>query len=226
MSAEGSETQSFNDVGFYVRVWWAIYEYTPLARTIERFTTVDFMAPLFFQRPLPQSANAVPNHYIVVWSNFRPWEAVGRSGHKIDLERFARELPRWSPGRRWRKNDRPQHGVRLSRLRRAVPQRISRTARMPSILVLAALLPPLPLNRSCVESVPRQAWCDTEQLKYGFGHKLDELVNEAVENGLHLTTTTQEEIKALNEAHTEFRHRHPGEGPVFIIEQFIPLLTS
>jgi hypothetical protein len=42
-----------------------------------------------------------------------------------------------------------------------------------------------------------------EQLKYEFGHKLDELVNEAVENGLHLTTTTQEEIKALNEAHTE-----------------------
>src|SRR5262245_66271671 len=33
-------------------------------RTIERFTTVDFMAPLLFQRPIPPSANAVPNqHY-------------------------------------------------------------------------------------------------------------------------------------------------------------------
>src|SRR4029077_1808487 len=34
-----------------------------------------------------------------------------------------------------------------------------------------------------------------EQLKYDFGHKLDELVDEAVKKGLPLTTTTQEEIK-------------------------------
>jgi hypothetical protein len=61
-----------------------------------------------------------------------------------------------------------------------------------------------------------------EQLKYDFGHKLDELVNDAVEKGLSLTTKTQDGIKALNKAHTEFRHRYPGEGPVYTIEQFIP----
>jgi hypothetical protein len=49
-----------------------------------------------------------------------------------------------------------------------------------------------------------------EQLKYDFGHKLDELVDEAVKKGLPLTTTTQEEIKLLNKAHTEFRHRYLG----------------
>jgi hypothetical protein len=61
-----------------------------------------------------------------------------------------------------------------------------------------------------------------EQLKKDFGHKLNQLVDEAVEKGLPLTTTTQEEIKHLNVAHTEFRHRYPGVGPVYIIEQFIP----
>ena len=61
-----------------------------------------------------------------------------------------------------------------------------------------------------------------EQLKCDFGHKLDELVDEAVKQGLPLTTTTQEAIKHLNKAHTDFRHRYPGEGPVYIIEQFIP----
>jgi hypothetical protein len=71
-----------------------------------------------------------------------------------------------------------------------------------------------------------------EELKKDFGHKLDELVDEAVTKGLPLTTTTQEEIKHLNEAHTEFRHRYPAEDakPVYIIEQFIPaareLLTT
>ena len=69
-----------------------------------------------------------------------------------------------------------------------------------------------------------------EQLKYDFGHKLDELIDEAVKKGLPLSATIQEEIKHLNKAHTEFRHRYPGEGPVFIIEQFIPaareLLTT
>jgi hypothetical protein len=44
-----------------------------------------------------------------------------------------------------------------------------------------------------------------EQLKYDFG-------------------------QLLNKAHTEFRHRYPGVGPVYIIEQFIPaareLLTT
>jgi hypothetical protein len=61
-----------------------------------------------------------------------------------------------------------------------------------------------------------------EQLKYDFGHKLDELVDETVKKGLLLTTTTQETIKLLNKAHTEFRHRYPGVGHVYIIEQFIP----
>lgn len=54
-----------------------------------------------------------------------------------------------------------------------------------------------------------------ERLKYDFGHKLDELVNEAVGKGLPLTTKTQDGIKALNKARTEFRHRYPGEGPVY-----------
>jgi hypothetical protein len=33
---------------------------------------------------------------------------------------------------------------------------------------------------------------------------------------------TQETIKLLNKAHTEFRHRYPGEGPVYVIEHFVP----
>src|ERR1700746_357710 len=36
------------------------------ARMIERFTTIDFMAPLLFQRPIPPSANAGPNHYYYI----------------------------------------------------------------------------------------------------------------------------------------------------------------
>jgi hypothetical protein len=48
-----------------------------------------------------------------------------------------------------------------------------------------------------------------EHLKYEFGHKLDELVTEAVEKSLDLTTKTQEEIKLLNEAHSKFWHRYP-----------------
>jgi HEPN domain-containing protein len=62
------------------------------------------------------------------------------------------------------------------------------------------------------------------ELKYDFGHKLDELVDEAVAKGLSLTTTTQDAIKHLKEAHTELRHRYPAEKakPVYIIEQFIP----
>jgi HEPN domain len=61
-----------------------------------------------------------------------------------------------------------------------------------------------------------------EQLQYDFGHKLDKLVGEAVDKGLHLKTETNDAIKALNDAHIEYRHRYPGEGPVYIIEQFIP----
>jgi hypothetical protein len=55
-------------------------------------------------------------------------------------------------------------------------------------------------------------------------HNLDRLVTEAVEKGLHLTTPTQEGIKALAEAHAKFWHRYPrddGKFEVFVIEQFI-----
>jgi hypothetical protein len=69
-----------------------------------------------------------------------------------------------------------------------------------------------------------------DQLKDDFGHKLDKLVDKAAKKGLPLPTTTQETIKLLNKAHTGYRHRYPGEGPVYIIEQFIPtareLLTT
>ena len=66
----------------------------------------------------------------------------------------------------------------------------------------------------------------TKHLKFEFGHKLDELVTEAVEKGLLLTLKTQEEIKLLNQAHREFWHRYPidarkFEEGVFVIEQFI-----
>jgi hypothetical protein len=57
------------------------------------------------------------------------------------------------------------------------------------------------------------------------GHKLDKLVTEAVEKGLHLTPETQELIRALAEAHAKFWHRYPrddGKLKVFVIEQFIP----
>jgi hypothetical protein len=69
-----------------------------------------------------------------------------------------------------------------------------------------------------------------EKLKNNFRHKLDKLVDEAAKKGLPLTATTQETIKLLNKAHTGYRHRYPGEGPVYVIEQFIPtareLLTT
>jgi HEPN domain-containing protein len=64
-----------------------------------------------------------------------------------------------------------------------------------------------------------------EHLKYEFGHKLDELLTEAVEKGLHLTPETQQRIMALAEAHRKFWHRYPrddGKIEVFTIEQFIP----
>ena len=66
-----------------------------------------------------------------------------------------------------------------------------------------------------------------KHLKFEFGHKLDELVTEAVEKGLLLTLKTQEEIGLLNQAHREFWHRYPidarkfEEEGVYIIEQFI-----
>jgi len=56
-------------------------------------------------------------------------------------------------------------------------------------------------------------------------HKLDRLVTEAVERGLHLTPETQERIRALSKAHSNFWHRYPrddGKIEVFVIEQFIP----
>jgi hypothetical protein len=48
-----------------------------------------------------------------------------------------------------------------------------------------------------------------EQLKDDFGHKLTELLTEATQKGLSLTTPTHEAIIALNEAHTKFWHRYP-----------------
>jgi hypothetical protein len=66
-----------------------------------------------------------------------------------------------------------------------------------------------------------------EQLKRDFGHKLDRLVDEAVKKGLPLPTATQETIKLLNKAHTEYRHRYPDEqGPVYVIEHFIALSAN
>lgn len=87
---------------------------------------------------------------------------------------------------------------------------------------MASVLPALPRYRTCVEGVLAKLGATPEQLKYDFGHKLHELVNDAVDKGLPLTTKTQDGIKALNKAHTEFRHHYPGEGPVYTIEQFIP----
>ena len=54
------------------------------------------------------------------------------------------------------------------------------------------------------------------------GHPLDafvdalkKLVTEAVEKGLHLTTHTQQGIKALDEAHRKFWHRYPRDDGRF-----------
>ena len=55
-------------------------------------------------------------------------------------------------------------------------------------------------------------------------HNLNKLLTEAVEKGLHLTTPTQDGIRALAEAHAKFWHRYPrddGKIEVFVIEQFI-----
>jgi HEPN domain-containing protein len=64
-----------------------------------------------------------------------------------------------------------------------------------------------------------------EELKYEFGHKLDQLVDEAVDKGLPLTTPTQEAIKDLNEIRSRFWHRYPKEDGSIearVVEQFIP----
>ena len=65
-----------------------------------------------------------------------------------------------------------------------------------------------------------------EQLKhFDLRHNLKNLVTEAVEKGLHLTTDTQQGIEALDEAHHKFWHRYPRDDGkferVFVIEQFI-----
>lgn len=58
----------------------------------------------------------------------------------------------------------------------------------------------------------------------GFGHKLKELVDEAVKSRLTLNSCTLENLKVLDEAHTNYWARYPKwDGkPVFIIEQFEP----
>jgi hypothetical protein len=56
-------------------------------------------------------------------------------------------------------------------------------------------------------------------------HNLNKLLDEVVEKGLHLTSGTQEGIRALAEAHSKFWHRYPRDDgiiEVFVIEQFIP----
>ena len=56
-------------------------------------------------------------------------------------------------------------------------------------------------------------------------HNLNKLLDEVVEKGLHLTSETQERIKLLAEAHSQFWHRYPrgdGKFEVYVIEQFIP----
>jgi hypothetical protein len=64
-----------------------------------------------------------------------------------------------------------------------------------------------------------------EQLKFELGHKLAELVDEAVGKGLRLTPETQDRIKALAKAHSNFWHRYPWEWEnsdgIYVIEQFI-----
>ena len=64
-----------------------------------------------------------------------------------------------------------------------------------------------------------------KQLKFELGHKLAELVDEAVGKGLRLTPETQDRIKALAKAHSNFCHRYPWEWEnsdgVYVMEQFI-----
>ena len=64
-----------------------------------------------------------------------------------------------------------------------------------------------------------------KQLKFELGHKLAELVDEAVGKGLRLTPETQDNIKALAKAHFNYWHRYPWEWEnsdgVYVIEQFI-----
>jgi hypothetical protein len=56
-------------------------------------------------------------------------------------------------------------------------------------------------------------------------HKLDRLVNEAVEKGLALSTQTQETLKLLTDAHFKLLHRYPPDDglikDVYLIDQFI-----
>ena len=59
----------------------------------------------------------------------------------------------------------------------------------------------------------------------GLRHKLDKLVTEAVAKGLPLKQETQNGIRALTDAHSEFWHRYPkaeGLREFFTIEQFAP----
>jgi hypothetical protein len=56
-------------------------------------------------------------------------------------------------------------------------------------------------------------------------HKLDRLVNEAVEKGLALPTQTQEILKLLTKAHSKLLHRYPPDDglikDVYLIHQFV-----
>jgi hypothetical protein len=56
-------------------------------------------------------------------------------------------------------------------------------------------------------------------------HNFNKLLDEVLEQGLHLTSETQKHIRALAEAHSEYWHRYPrddGKIKVYVIEQFIP----
>lgn len=56
----------------------------------------------------------------------------------------------------------------------------------------------------------------------GVRHNLTELLTRAAGKGLSLSTSLQDDIKLLNEAHENFWHRYPKEDskPVYTIEQF------
>ena len=53
-------------------------------------------------------------------------------------------------------------------------------------------------------------------------HELKNLLTEAAQHGLELSSTTRIEIELLDEAHSKFWHRYPREEakPVFVIDQF------
>ena len=70
-----------------------------------------------------------------------------------------------------------------------------------------------------------------ELRKPPFGHKIEQLIAEALERGLNIGTRAESEIKLLHRAHARHWARYPrppqesGE-PVFVIEDFEPYVRE